>query len=171
MYTINVNDMNKIYKPLFNALLMILMVQGALFGQNNYAKQAAEGLEYFIEKLDRDSVNGASGPTGIRLIIPHAQFNTPKHVVVALVTPDRETAFSFVAHKDLLSGGRIDSLKVFEVDQYNFIFNVRNVPPRKYNIVLQVIGEDGSAAFIHKEEDWWEKVVPLEEEKTEGKKG
>lgn len=162
--------MNKVYKSFSFLLVAIVFAKGSLFGQNNYAKQATEGLEYSIEKLEKDSF-GIEGPAGIRLIIPHAQFDTPEHIVVALLTTDRETAFSFVANKDLLGGGRTDSLRVFEVDHENFIFNLRNVPARKYKIVLQVMGEDGSARFIHKEEDWWEKAKPQKDKQAAEKKG
>jgi hypothetical protein len=149
----------------YSLVMLLLIVSGnRLLAQNRFAKHALEGLNYSIDKLEKDSTN-QKGPAGIRITIPHDQFDNPEHVILALMTANGETVFSFVAHEDLLSGGKTDTLNVFEIDKENFVFNVRNVPPKKYKVVLQVLGANGSAQFVNKEEDWWTKV----EEKT--KKG
>lgn len=135
-------------------LSILLVCTFSLFGQNG-RNRMSEGLNYSVVKLKHDTTV-TQGPAGIEVRIAKSQFDSPTLVTMTLKNQQDSLVLEKVAELDLISGARADSLKVFSVDRNNFIFTIRNIPPKKYKILFQVIQDNGEAFYVRSEENWWE---------------
>ena len=159
---------------LFIICITIGLNHQVAMAQTKNARQPNRQIVFQVYDLDEDStqyalrkkylkrnksvaLTRANKYRALELIVPKDQFEKPEYLAFVMSKGD-STVLQKMVEKDLLTGAAVDSTGIFDQDKDNFIFRVEHVRPRKYQLRLAVVQQDGAVFFIRREEeDLWKK--------------